>query len=265
MSSVETELKTSVRLVVFDWAGTLVDFGSQAPVHVLQTLFAKRGVPITAAQAREPMGASKRDHIAALLGMPEVSQRWEMHRGAVPGEAEVDRLYAEFLPLQKELLQSHSTAIPGAVELVQLLRQNQIVAGSTTGYTRELMDILEPAAQSQRLTVDFSIASDEVSSGRPSPEMIQRVMSLAGIDDPSEVLKVDDTIVGIKAAQNAGCRSVAVAASGNSLGLTYDEYCALDPQELESRLGEITDAFHAAGADYVIDTIADLPKLLASI
>ena len=52
-----------VKAVIFDWAGTLVDFGSIAPVIALSELFAKHGVSLTADEVRAPMGLLKRDHI----------------------------------------------------------------------------------------------------------------------------------------------------------------------------------------------------------
>ncbi|MGQ4828643.1 phosphonoacetaldehyde hydrolase, partial [Enterococcus faecalis] len=59
-----------VKAVIFDWAGTMVDFGCKAPVRALLDTFASVGVPITEAQARVDMGRAKRDHVAALLAEP---------------------------------------------------------------------------------------------------------------------------------------------------------------------------------------------------
>ncbi len=43
----------------FDWAGTTVDYGCFAPLEVFMKIFQKRGVEITAAEARKPMGLLK--------------------------------------------------------------------------------------------------------------------------------------------------------------------------------------------------------------
>lgn len=37
--------------VIFDWAGTVVDHGSRAPVAALQDVFVGAGVPVTVAEA----------------------------------------------------------------------------------------------------------------------------------------------------------------------------------------------------------------------
>ena len=56
-----------LQAVIFDWAGTLVDFGSLAPTQIFVEAFASFGITITLAQARGPMGLSKWQHIHELL------------------------------------------------------------------------------------------------------------------------------------------------------------------------------------------------------
>ena len=56
-----------LKALIVDWAGTIVDHGSLAPVQVFIDAFAAFDVALTAAEARRPMGLPKRDHIEALL------------------------------------------------------------------------------------------------------------------------------------------------------------------------------------------------------
>ena len=70
-----TTTPAKLSAVVFDWAGTLVDFGSCAPMGAFVRLFAEFGVSVSIAQARGPMGLAKRDHIATLCRLPEVAGR----------------------------------------------------------------------------------------------------------------------------------------------------------------------------------------------
>ncbi|WP_459557833.1 phosphonoacetaldehyde hydrolase [Lacunimicrobium album] len=262
MSLLETTVSSKVKLVIFDWAGTIIDFGSRAPVVVMQNLFVTHGVPVTDQEVREPMETAKRDHIQAILAMPSVRLRWKNRFGAEPTELDLDGLFREFLPMQKTVLREYTQPIPGAIDLLNQLRASGIQIGSTTGYTRELMEIVIPSAKERGLSPDFVVTSDEVPQGRPAPDMIQKVMQLAGIVDPSEVVKVDDTIVGIQSAVNAGCRGIAVMASGNSLGMSFEDYQKLPISEREIKLSEIRRQFEQAGADDVIETVADLMDLL---
>jgi hypothetical protein len=66
-------LRDRFDLVVLDWAGTMVDFGCQAPVKALVEAFAAGGVAIEAALARQDMGKSKADHVRSLLQIPVVA------------------------------------------------------------------------------------------------------------------------------------------------------------------------------------------------
>ena len=59
-----------VKAVVFDWAGTMVDFGCMAPVEALIEVFAGEGVPISDAEARRDMGKAKHDHLTAIMADP---------------------------------------------------------------------------------------------------------------------------------------------------------------------------------------------------
>ena len=49
-----------VDAVIFDWAGTVVDFGSRAPAGAFVEVFRRHGVAISIAEARGPMGSEKR-------------------------------------------------------------------------------------------------------------------------------------------------------------------------------------------------------------
>jgi hypothetical protein len=90
--------KPKLQAVLFDWAGTTIDYGSRAPVEVFLEIFHRRDVEITQAEARGPMGRAKRDHIAELLQLPRVAQAWHQRYGSQPGDADAQAMYDEFLP-----------------------------------------------------------------------------------------------------------------------------------------------------------------------
>ncbi len=131
-----------VKAVILDWAGTTVDHGSLAPVRVLQQVFAKRGVPISEEEARRDMGVLKIDHIRKILFGESVSARWSKAVGQDPTEADVESLFANFVPLQLECLVKYSTVIDGVAETVARLRKRGIKIGSTTGYTRAMLEMI---------------------------------------------------------------------------------------------------------------------------
>jgi phosphonoacetaldehyde hydrolase len=92
--------------------------------------------------------------------------------------------------------------------------------------------------------------------------MIFRACERLGVYPPAEVLVVDDTPVGIAAGRAAGARTLAVSRTGNALGLSAAEVAALPPAALADRLAAIEREFRAAGAEFVIESVADLPRFL---
>ena len=94
-----------VRAVIFDLSGTVIDFGSRGPVVAFVELFRRHGVAVSEQEARVPMGSHKRDHIRAMLFDASIAERWAEANGSAPDEALLDLLYAEFTPLQVEVLE----------------------------------------------------------------------------------------------------------------------------------------------------------------
>ena len=78
-------------------------------------------------------------------------------------------------------------------------------------------------------------------------------------------VKVDDTLPGIAEGCNAGMWTVGLMLSGSPAGLTAAEFAAATAAELAALRARIAPEFTAAGAHYVIDTIADLPPVLDDI
>ena len=257
--------KSSIRAVITDWAGTIVDFGSLAPTTVVMEVFKRKGVPVTAAEARAPMGRAKRNHLAAVARMTRVMLAWQSAHGAAPSESDIDALYADFLPLQKQVLWGLSHVIPGVAETLSLLRQRGLKIGSTTGYTRELMSVVTAVAEADGIVVDALATPDDVPEGRPAPWLIFRAAEQLGVYPMSAVVVVDDTPVGIQAARNAGAWAVAVARTGNALGLSVDEAATLSAPDWAFRRRQIETDFLASGAHFVVDSFTELPEVISRI
>ena len=254
-----------LRAILFDWAGTTVDHGSRAPVEVFVEVFGRAGVEISAAEARGPMGRAKRDHIEALLAVPRLAEAWRRGHGAAPDDADIDRLYAEFLPLQDEVLRRHGKVIAGVADVVGECRMRSMKIGATTGYTRALMDVAAPLARAGGYAPDVIICADDVPAGRPAPWMNFRAAERLGVYPMSRIVVVDDTPVGIEAGLNAGAWTVAVTRTGNSLGLSEGELARADRALVAERLATASESFRRVGAHHVIESVADLLPVLDEI
>jgi phosphonoacetaldehyde hydrolase len=258
-------LTGAIKAVVFDWAGTMVDFGCVAPVDALIEAFAGEGVVITPSEARADMGRAKRDHVRALMAMPRIAQAWASASGTAPIEADGDRLFAALEPLMRLQAARCADLIPGALELVTSLRAQAVKIGSCTGYTRAMMSEVAPRAEAQGYAPDVIVCAGETPSGRPSPLMLWQALIAVDAWPAWACVKVDDAEVGVGEGRAAGCWAVGVAASGNGVGLSLEVFEALDDAQRHALVGAAAASLETAGAHYVVGTVADLPPVLEAI
>ena len=242
--------------VIFDWAGTTVDHGCFAPTMVFVEGFKAYGIDITIDEARQPMGRHKRDHIAEVLSMPRISQQWRAVHGRMPTDADVQTIFEEFIPRQVAVIANYAHPIEGVVETINHLKGHGVKIGSCTGYTRAMMNALLPVAKRAGYEPDCVVTGDDVPNGRPTPWMaIQNAMTL-NLYPFESVVKVGDTVTDIEEGLNAGMWTVAIAQTGNEMGLTASELARVEPSWLEARTAEIYQKLYQAGAHYVINRVS---------
>lgn len=250
---------SNIDAVIFDWAGTTVDFGCFAPVRAFVEVFKQYGVEPTMDEVREPMGMLKIDHIRTMLKMPRISRCWEKLHGNVPGEEEAQKLFSIFEEKLLSILHLFSDPKPGVAEAVAKLREKGIKIGSTTGYTDKMMEIVVPAAASKGYAPDVWFSPDSVGEkGRPYPYMIFRNMEALGLTDVRRIIKVGDTVSDIKEGKNAGVISAGIVVGSSEMGLTQEEFKALSEEEKEERCRQTEEKFLEAGADRVYRTLEEL-------
>lgn len=255
----------TIKAVVFDWAGTMVDHGSRAPMGAFVQVFSQFQVPISVAEARVPMGLPKWDHIKALLTNPAIHQRWESAHGTPPTDRDADKIYEVFVPLNASVVTDYADVIPGVLDTISALRARGIKIGSTTGYTRDIMERLAPVAALAGIAPDNLICAGDLSSGRPGPMMMYKCFLDLDVWPAKAVIKVDDTDVGIAEGLAAGCWTVGVALSGNATGVSCEELAALAPEQVASYRARATRHLARSGAHYVIDSAADLMGVVDQI
>ena len=201
-----------VKAVVLDWAGTVIDCGVCSPAVVFSDVFKREGVPITMDEAREPMGIHKKVHIHKITLMESVRRRWFDKFGRYPNEEDVERMYANFVPLQLASLLDYSQMITGAVETVDTLRHEMgLKIGSSTGFTTPMVDVLKQPAADQGYKPDVYVAADEVPQARPYPYMVWLNAIRLDVNPIEAIVKVDDTADGVMEGTSAGCWSVGLA------------------------------------------------------
>ena len=260
-----TQYYGKLHAVILDWAGTTVDFGSLAPVRTLQRVFAQAGVTLTESEVRQAMGLPKKEHIREITSVQRVRDEWARVHDRLPNAADVDRLYSNFVPLQFSCLLEYSAVIPGVVDATERLRKRGLRIGTTTGYTREMLDLLADASGKVGYRPDCNIAPGDVGAGRPHPFMIYENAVRLQVYPMAAIVKIGDTPADIEEGLNAGAWSIGVAATGNMVGLSRREFEALPTAQREERLIIARTALENAGAHYVVDTLADLDWVLDEI
>ena len=256
---------TRIAAVIFDWAGTIVDFGSRAPMSAFVQAFREFNVDISVDEARGPMGLPKLDHIRALGRIERVAAAWEAAQGSPFDEASAHRVYDVFVPLNTEVVAHYGALVPGALETVAALRARGIKIGSTTGYTRNIMARLMPVAAEAGYIPDNVVCADDLPAGRPTPLMMYKCFVDLAVWPAAACIKVDDTEPGIAEGVAAGAWTVGVSLSGNAVGLSTDELAGAPEAEVKRLKAAAEQKLQAAGAHFVIDTVANLMPVVEDV
>lgn len=245
--------------VIFDWAGTTVDYGCFAPVQAFTEVFKEFGIEPTMEEVRKPMGMLKIDHIRTMLSMERIQNLWREKYGKSSTEEDVQKMYTIYEKMLLGVLDQFAEVKPKVIETMEFLRKHGIKIGSTTGYTDKMMVIVTKKAKENGYEPDAWFSPDAVhQKGRPYPYMIFKNMEALEVTSVEHVIKVGDTISDIKEGKNAGVLSVAVLEGSSEMGLSQKEYEALSEEEKQDLCEKTKQNFLKAGADYVIRDMSDL-------
>ncbi|MEY8371077.1 phosphonoacetaldehyde hydrolase [Aerococcaceae bacterium 50-4] len=255
-----------IKLVIFDWAGTTVDFGSMAPVNAIEQLFNEYEIPVTDEEIRKPMGTEKREHLSTMLGFDRIRDAWVEKFTSAPSEEDVDKMYARFKEILIEGIPDNSHVKPGTVETVAQLRERGIKIGTTTGYNREMAQLAANTAKAEGFDPDFTATvTDTNNIGRPFPYMIFKNMEALNVLSVKEVVKVGDTLTDIEEGINAGAIAIGLIEGSSQLGLKESELNALSAEAKDARFAEVREAYKQVGAHYVVDTMSDLIEIIDNL
>ena len=256
-------MENKIEAVIFDWAGTTVDYGCFAPVQAFTEVFKEFGVEPTMEEVRKPMGMLKIDHIRTMLSMERIQGLWQEKYNRPSNEEDVQAMYDVYEAKLLSVLDQYAEVKPNVLETIAKLRENGIKIGSTTGYTDKMMEIVTRVAKENGYEPDAWFSPDAVGSkGRPYPYMVFENMKALGIDSVKKVVKVGDTISDILEGKNAGVISIGVIEGSSEMGLSQEEYEALSEEEKKAAVESVKEKFFAAGADDVIQDMGELVDLI---
>jgi phosphonatase-like hydrolase len=186
-----------VALIIFDIAGTLIEDHDEVATAFL-TALRQNGIAADEREIGEWRGGSKRE----IIGHFVTRQFGSCRIGPM-----IEQTYANFrYLLEKSYAGGGVVPIQGAHNTLAWLRERKIKIATTTGFYREVRDMIFRAAGWQH-TFDTDVCSDDVAHGRPAPDMIHRAMRMTGVTDPAAVVNVGDTPLDLQSAAAAGVKS----------------------------------------------------------
>ncbi|MFY9153461.1 MAG: phosphonoacetaldehyde hydrolase [Prolixibacteraceae bacterium] len=255
----------NIKGVIFDWAGTIIDFGCIAPAQVFIEVFRRKEIILSMSEARIPMGLAKKDHVRELFRIDTIQKQWIAEYGRTPSETDVEEIYAELEPALAAIVKDFCKPVPGAIELINSLKSQGIKVGTTTGYVEDMMNNILPHTSTAGLLPDSVVSSSEVSAGRPAPWMIYLNCEIMNVYPLSQMVKIGDTVADIQEGINAGMWTIGLTKSGNELGLTPEEAEKADPVWMMEQIARAGKKLLNAGADYVAEGVWDCGHILEEI
>jgi phosphonatase-like hydrolase len=235
-----------IKMVVFDMAGTTVQDHDEV-LHCFQAACTQTGIIADTARLNALMGVSKLEVFHLL---------WREQLGTSDGvEARAHDSFVCFKDILENYYRNEAEVMPttGALEAFDWCRTHDIRIALNTGFYRSVTDIiLHKLGWDKGLNahyiggndsiIDFSITSEEVSQGRPSPHMIHKAMQVFGITAAQMVVKIGDTPVDLLEGRNAGCFL--------SLAVVNGTHSRAELQKLDN--------------DGLLDSLLDLPAFVES-
>lgn len=224
-------------LVVFDMAGTTVYDDVNAVNASFRAALSAAGVEADPEFVKTVMGLPKPEAVRILL------ERYPGGRSGSPSQAEIDAIHEDFVRRMCDYYQTDSSVreVPGASAVFAQLHRAGIKVALNTGFSRAVAEVLLTRLGWRAPgVIDADVASDEVTNGRPHPDMIRLLMRRLGVEDERRVAKVGDTRSDLEEGTNAGC--------GLVIGVTTGAYTREQLREYPH--------------SHIVESVVDVPALI---
>ncbi len=253
-----------IKLVVFDLGGTLIDKYSLSPLINLSKAFKYRHISLSDNLIKKYIGLKKLDHIYSIAKEDEFKYKFEKVYSRPYKDTDVIDIYNQYTALQRESMGKDVEVIPETKSIIDYLRYRDIKIGVITNFNNEHMLSGIQLLKKHDIHIDKAISTHCYNyNNRPSSYIINDMMIDMGINNPKQVLKVDDTCLGIQEGKYAGCITAGVARwSANMNVLSYMEKNNLEKDiykdELNSKLKYARQLLNQQEPTYLINRLTEL-------
>lgn len=261
-----------IKACIFDLGGTIVDKYSLSPLLSLQKAFSLKKLYVPNKIIIKDMGKHKFEHIRELCNVNLINTQFRIHNDRDISSVDMESIFNDFNDIQTQHMKLYLNIIPETYIIMKYLQENDIKVGITTGFNKNQMNIAVDKLKYNHIKIDSNVSSDY--AYRPLPYMIKSNMNNLQIDDPKQVIKIDDTCVGIQEGINAGCYTVGVARWSVNMDMfsldtltkeAFTEGNINHTDIINHKLIESRRRLKEAGADFVIDTLDELPSIIKTI
>ena len=268
-----------IRGCIFDLGGTIIDKYSITSLVCLKKAFSNKGINVKSSLIRKDMGLNKMEHIEELCQMDSIKQQWYKNYGNLISNKEKENIFKDFSKIQRKETIENMKVIPQTYNVIKKLQGMNIKIGATTGFDKEQTDRVKSILESNGVKLDNYVSSTCLENpGRPHPYMIYENMKDLDLDDPRQIIKIDDTVTGIKEGLNAGCWSIGVARW--SVNMNIDSYEEMNEFEkglmknnnysdnyyqLFKKINSSKQILEKSGAHYVVRNLGEIIKIIEDI
>lgn len=178
-----------------------------------------------------------------------------------------EEIFNEFNNYQIKEGVKHVDILPETKECIDFLKTDNIHIGATTGFNKPIMSAIRDKLINNDIIIDKYVSSTCLGMpGRPEPHMIHEIMNSCNIVNPKNVIKVDDTGVGIQEGKNAGCITIGVAKWSTNMKMkSYEEENSISKEAYVEKLKESRNILSDANPDYIINSLNEIPNIIKHI
>ena len=254
-------MNSQIRACVFDLGGTIVDRYSVSPFFSLKRAFMKNNIKISDRVILKDMGMSKSEHIGKILCDNYVQRDWFLEYDKYPDPNDADMIYEDF-KVEQNKESKVINILPETKSTFEYLKERNVKIGITTGFDKDNMDLILSRMEDEGLYVDGSVSSTCLLRSRPYPDMMNKLKEDFKIENNYQIVKFDDTPIGIKEANNGDYWSVGVVKWSTLMEIVEPEDVMgvglMASDEYNKRLMNARKTLIDSEADFVVN---DLTKI----
>jgi beta-phosphoglucomutase len=206
-----------VKAVIFDMDGVLID-SYNIHMRALNTISNERGFKVSDDEFKRLFGLTSEEGIRLL----------EKMKGFSKGQLD------DFVCISDEKFRDFFTEevkiINGSLDFVRILKNKNILTGIGTSAPHENVDVFLDSLNVREL-FDVIVSGDDVSKGKPDPEIYLKASKILCIE-PKNCMVFEDSLMGITSAKGAGMYCTALTTTHKADELKIADFIINDFENL---------------------------------